>query len=403
MKITRTEIFILGDPDNAPPGDQSRIDGLAFVRIHTDEGISGLSEIFCVPPGVARAVLDGPESLFGRELLGQDPITPERMWNRLYGRMMHANRRGWLVICLGAVDVALWDIYGKATGRPVFELLGGAERSDVQVVDDRECRSVVPYCTIVSDGWDRDSVLKEQVDRVVRLRELGYRAFKVEPMKQTPETVVDLARLTRDAVGDEVTLAVDVGYMWNDVGVATKVMDELAELNILFFETPFPVDSMEPYAKLTASSPIPIAAGEHATTRWEFVDFMDQGGMLVCQPYMTTCGGLTEAKRIVELAQPRGALVCPGNWSTHVLGAATAHLASYSPITPVFESAASEVYWSPLRKALQAIGLPVIDGEVAFPTAPGIGIDLPAELVEEYLVPPDKPWHHHEDESQYSR
>jgi len=401
VRITKTEIFVLGDPDSAPAGDQSRIDGLAFLRVHTDEGITGLSEIFCVPPGVARAILDGPDSLFGRELLGQNPVPPERIWNRLYGRMMHANRRGWLVICLGAVDVALWDIYGKSAGRPVYELLGGAERSDAQVVDHRERMEVVPYCTIISDGWDRDSVLKEQVDRVLKLRELGYRAFKVEPMKQTPDTIVELARLTRRAAGDDVILSVDVGYLWNDVGIALPVLERLTEYDIFFFETPFPVDSMEAYAKLTAKSSIPIAAGEHATTRWEFLNFMDGGGMLVMQPYMTTCGGITEAKRIVELAIPRGAIVCPGNWSTHVLGAATVHLAAYSPVTPVIESAASEVYWSPLRKALQEIALPVVDGAVALPTASGIGVELPAELVEEFLVPSDKPWHYHEDEVQY--
>ena len=403
VKITKTEIFVLGDPDSEESGDASKIHGLAFLRIHTDAGITGLSEIFCVPPGVARAILDGPDSLIGRELLGEDPVTPERVSNKLYNRMMHANRRGWLVICLGAVDVALWDIYGKLLERPVYQLLGrGAdEKSDHQVVDAAERTHVVPYCTIISDRWDRDSVLEEQVARVVHLRELGYRAFKVEPMKQTPDTIVDLARLTRQAVGDEAVLSVDVGYLWNDVGTALTTIERLAEYDLLFFETPFPVDSMEPYAKLTARSPIRIAAGEHATTRWEFCDFMDHGGMLVAQPYMTTCGGLTEARRIVDLALPRGALVCPGNWSTHVLGAATVHLAAYSPITPVFESAPSEVYWSPLRKALQQVAFPVIGGAVALPTVPGIGIELPAELVEEFLLPGDKPWRYHEEEEQY--
>ena len=403
MKITKTEIFVLGDPDTGEPGDASKIHGLPFLRIHTDAGITGLSEMFCVPPGVARAVLDGPESLLGRELLGEDPVTPERVSTKLYNRMMHANRRGWLVICLGAIDVALWDIYGKLLERPVYQLLGGGgdEKSDHQIVDEAERTHVVPYCTIISDGWDRDSVLEEQVQRVVRLRELGYRAFKVEPMKQTPQTIVDLTRLTRQAVGDEAILAVDVGYLWNDVGIALTTIERLAEFDILFFETPFPVDSMEPYAKLTARTPVRIAAGEHATTRWEFVDFMDRGGMSVAQPYMTTCGGITEAKRIVELAKPRGALVCPGNWSTHVLGAATVHLAACSPITPVFESAPSEVYWSPLRKALQAIAFPVVDGAVALPSAPGIGIELPDELVDEFLLPPDTPWHYHEEEEQY--
>ena len=129
---------------------------------------------------------------------------------------------------------------------------------------------------------------------------------------------------------------------------------------------------MDAYAQLTARTSVPIAAGEHAVTRWEFLQLMDQGGVSVAQPYMTTCGGLTEAKRIVDLAQPRGALVCPGNWSTHVLGTATLHLAAYSPITPFYECAPSEVYSSPLRKALQECAPPVVDGAVAWPEAPGI-------------------------------
>jgi L-alanine-DL-glutamate epimerase-like enolase superfamily enzyme len=387
MKITRTEVFVLGDP--APPEGQAdgRIASLAFLRVHTDEGPRGLSEIFSVPPGVARAVLDGPDSFFGRQLIGQDPITPERLRTRLYNSMLHGNRRGWAVICMGAVDVALWDIYGQAAGRPVYELLGGAERARHQVVDGSgDGREVVPYGTIVSTDWDRESVLRQQVERAVRLREHGFRAVKIEPMYSTPETIVDLARLTRRAIGPDAILAVDVGYLWNDVGTAARVCRELPAHDVLFLETPFPVDLVEAYGKLTAQTTLPIAMGEHAVTRWELLDMMDRGGVQVCQPYMTTCGGLTEAKRIVELAQARGALVCPGNWSTQVLGAATVHLAAYSPITPVIEFSPSEIYWSPLRRAIQDVGLPVVDGAIALPTRPGIGVDLPDDLIEHFRV-----------------
>jgi L-alanine-DL-glutamate epimerase-like enolase superfamily enzyme len=399
MKITKTEVFVLGDPEGESEADGSRIHGLAFVRIHTDEGITGVSEIFCVPPGVARAVLDGPESLFGRLLLGQDPVTPERLWTRLYNSMLHGNRRGWVIICLGAVDVALWDLYGKSLGRPVYELLGGAEPSRHQVTEDVDSGEVIPYCTIISDDWDADSVLKQQVDRVVRLRELGYRAFKVEPMNQTRETIVELTRRTREALGPEPMLSVDVGYLWNDVVSAVSTLQRLEEFDVFFFETPFPVDRMDAYAELASKTPLRLAAGEHAVTRWEFLDFMERGRMQVMQPYMTTCGGLTEARRIVEQTHARGGLVCPGNWSTHVLGAATVHLAAFSPITPFIESAASEAYSSPLRKALQAVSLPVVDGAIALPTAPGIGVELPVELVDEFMLPPEQGWRYHEEQT----
>jgi L-alanine-DL-glutamate epimerase-like enolase superfamily enzyme len=177
---------------------------------------------------------------------------------------------------------------------------------------------------------------------------------------------------------------VDVGYLFNDVPTAARVARELEASNVFFFETPFPVDSMAPYADLAGRTSIPLAAGEHGVTRWEFLDFMDRGHISVVQPYMTTCGGLTEAKRIVELARARGAVVCPGNWSTQILGAATVHLAAYSPITPFIEFAPAEVYESPLRRELQAAGFPVRDGVVSLPTRPGIGYEMPDEVIRRF-------------------
>jgi L-alanine-DL-glutamate epimerase-like enolase superfamily enzyme len=113
---------------------------------------------------------------------------------------------------------------------------------------------------------------------------------------------------------------------------------------------------------------------------------MDRGSVSVVQPYMSTCGGLTEAKRIVELALPRGALVCPGNWSTQILGAASVHLAAYSPITPFIEFAPAEVFESPLRRELQNAGFPVKNGVIALPERSGIGYQLPAEIVEAFQM-----------------
>jgi L-alanine-DL-glutamate epimerase-like enolase superfamily enzyme len=385
MKITATEVLVLGDP-RPLESPEAGIAELAFVRIHTDEGISGLSEIFAVPPGVATAVLHGSESFFGRQLVGEDPVTPERLHTRLYNSMLHGNRRGWAVICIGAVEVALWDIYGKMLGRPVYQLLGGAERSPFQIYDERQRHEVVPYCTIVSRDNRRKSVLAEQVERVARLRDLGYRAVKVEPLQSTPETIVELAQLARQELGPDRILAVDVGYLWNDVGVALDVAERLAEYDVFFLETPFPVDSLEAYRRLTAKARMRIAAGEHTVTRWEFLDLMDRGGVGVVQPYMTTVGGLSEARRVVDLAQPRGVLVCPGNWSTGVLAAATVHLAAFSPITPLFEFVAAEIYESPLRRAIAEVGLPVVHGAFALPTAPGIGVDLPDDLIAHFRV-----------------
>src|SRR6185503_1343944 len=127
---------------------------------------------------------------------------------------------------------------------------------------------------------------------------LGYRAFKLEPMKCTPREVVELARRFRRSLGGAPTLMIDVGYLFHDVPTAARVCRELEEFNPYFFETPFAVDSPVPYAELASRTAIPLAMGEHGVTRWEFLDMMDRGRVSVVQPYMTTCGGLTEAKRI---------------------------------------------------------------------------------------------------------
>lgn len=384
MKIARLEVVVIGDGPDIDP-DRGGVEPLACVRVHTDGGLSGLSEVFRVPPGVVRATVGGPDTHFGRLFLGQQVTHPERLWQRAWDALLHTNRRGWEVMILGALDVAIWDIYGQMLGRPVWELLGGVQRGPFQTPAG-ETPVVVPYCTIVSDVWGGEPMFAQQVARAEQLAALGYRAVKVEPMMSSPADVVELARRTRNALGDRFPLMVDVGYLFHDVPTAARVCRELEALGAFFFETPFPVDSPAPYAELAARTALPLAAGEHGVTRWEFLDLMDRGRVTVVQPYMTTCGGLTEAKRVVDLARPRGVQVCPGNWSTQILGAATVHLAAYSPITPYIEFAPAEVYASPLRRELQAAGFPVRGGVISIPDRPGIGYDLPAEIVERFRM-----------------
>jgi L-alanine-DL-glutamate epimerase-like enolase superfamily enzyme len=384
MKITRLDTSVIGDGPDVDP-DKGGVEPLACIRVHTDEGPTGLSEVFRVPPGVVRATVGDVNTLFGKLLIGQEVTHPERLWQRMWDALLHTNRRGWEVIILGALDVAIWDVYGQMLGRPVWELLGGAERGPFQTPVGQPL-VVTPYCTLVSDLWGGEAMFSQQVARAERLAALGYRAFKVEPMKSTPADVVELARRFRKALGDRPTLMVDVGYLFHDVPTAARVARELEALDVFFFETPFPVDSMLPYADLAGRTSVPLAAGEHGVTRWEFLDFMDRGRISVVQPYVTTCGGLTEAKRIVELSRARGALVCPGNWSTQILGAATVHLAAYSPITPFIEFPPAEVYDSPLRRELQADRFPVRDGVISIPDGPGIGYKLPEALVERFAV-----------------
>jgi L-alanine-DL-glutamate epimerase-like enolase superfamily enzyme len=385
MKITRLETFVIGDGPEIDP-DKGGVEPIACLRIHTDEGLVGTSEVFRVPPGVVQATIGGRDTYFGRLLIDQEITHPERLWQHLWDSLIHTNRRGWQIIILGALDVAVWDIYGQALQQPVWQLLGGVQRGPFQSHDETCLQHVVPYCTIVSDVWGGEAMFGQQTQRIEHLLDLGYRAFKIEPMMSTPRDVVELARRSRRLLGSEPTLMVDVGYLFNDVPTVARICRELEEFDIFFFETPFPVDSPFPYARLAELTSIPLAMGEHGVTRWEFLDMMDHGRVSVMQPYVTTCGGMTEAKRIVDLAVARGALVCPGNWSTQILGAASVHLAAYSPVTPFIEFAPAEAFDSPLRRELQDCGFPVSSGRIAFPTVPGIGYQIPNDVITDFRL-----------------
>ena len=385
IMITRLETFVIGDGPGIDP-DKGGVEPIACVRVHTDDGIVGLSEVFRVPPGVVQATVGDINTHFGRLLIGQTLTHPERLWQHVWDSLIHTNRRGWEIIIFGALDVAIWDIYGQMLDQPVWQLLGGAQRGPFQTHPESRTRSVVPYCTLVSDTWGGEGMFSQQISRIEQLLDLGYRAFKVEPMMSTPGDVVELARRTREFLGPMPALMVDVGYLFNDLPTVSRICRELEELDIFFFETPFPVDSSGPYARLSELTSIPLAMGEHGVTRWEFLEMMDRGRVSVMQPYMTTCGGLTEAKRIVDLAVSRGVLVCPGNWSTQILGAASVHMAAYSPVTPYIEFAAAEVFDSPLRRELQDLGFPAKTGEIDFPDAAGIGYHLPDDTIKKYRL-----------------
>ncbi|MCJ8331666.1 MAG: mandelate racemase/muconate lactonizing enzyme family protein, partial [Lentisphaeria bacterium] len=236
------------------------------------------------------------------------------------------------------------------------------------------------------EEWDCELMHEMQIDRVHQLKELGYLAFKMEPMMSSEENILELARRGREAIGPDLMMSVDVGYRFDDVPSCVRICKELEKLDTYFFETPFPIDSTEPYARLAEQTTIPLAMGEHGVGRWEFLDMIKRGKLGVAQPYMNTCGGITEAKRIVEQAMDYGALVIPGNWSTQILGAATVHLAAYSRISPYVEFAPADVFDSPLRQHIQDLSHPVVDGVIKLPTIPGIGIELPEDLVKGFTL-----------------
>lgn len=385
MKITGIKVDIIGDGTSIDP-NKGLVEPLAIITIDTDLGLKGFAESFRVPMGVARALMHGEKSFFGEVIIGEEITHPERIWQKMYDSMMHFNRRGWGVMCMGAIDIAIWDLYGKYLDQPVYKLLGGSQRCYYQTPESTPEIEVIPYCTVVSSHWDNQKMIDAQVENCLKLKGLKYKAMKLEPLMSSCENIIRLATEGRKALGPDIMMAVDVGYRFNDVSTALRVSDALKELDIYFLETPFPVDFYEPYAELASRTSIPIAMGEHAVTRAECFNMINHGKISVIQPYMSTVGGITEAKKIVERVRDIGGLVIPGNWSTQILGCATVHLAAYSAVTPYIEFAAAEIYESPLRKRIQQMGFLVADGAFQLPTAPGIGFEVSDELIEEFKI-----------------
>jgi len=386
MKITSIESTVLLVPDCNPDACDSSQDTIV-VRVHTDEGITGIGEVD-TNPWVAKALIEAPGShimaLGLTELLiGQDPREPEAIWNRLYTFSAMTGRRGAGICAIGALDMAIWDIYGKAMDRPVWKLLGGAAQE-----------YITPYASLIPEGRTLAHQREDLIQKVKWAHKFGFRAAKLEVCIKGPyahhrlqegdEAVVELVGACREAVGPEMILMVDVAYCWSEWKEALRVCRSLEKYDLFFLETPLPVDDLDGLARLADSTNIRMASGEWLQTRYEFADLMDRGRVDVAQPDVGRVGGLTEAMRVVKMAQDRGKIIVPHCWKTGIGVAATAHLASAGANVRFIEFLPGDVAYSKLRRELVKDELVIRDGRIELPRRPGLGIELNEDAVQRF-------------------
>jgi len=387
MRITGIDCHVLLDPGYESDATSSNQDDIV-VEVHTDEGITGIGETD-LNAWIARACIEAPgthtmDQGLGQALIGLDPLDPAAAWERLYVATAMTGRRGALVHALGAIDVALWDICGKAAGVPTWRLLG-----------ERAHERLRPYASLLprSHGdWDEFS--QTLVDQAAWARSLGFTAAKLEILITGPYAhsgldvpdarMIETIAGVRREVGPEFAIMVDVAYAWSTVEHALEVIESWADLDVFFCETPLWADDLAGYAELSRRSPIPIAAGEWLATRHEFEDLIDRGGVQVAQPDVGRVGGLTEARRVCDLAADRGRLIVPHGWKTGITVAATAHLAAVTPHMPFFEFVPQEVAESRLRRELVTDELRLVDGGLDLPARPGLGIELNRDVLDEF-------------------
>jgi L-alanine-DL-glutamate epimerase-like enolase superfamily enzyme len=369
MKITDVEAIHLRLPEVAEIADGTQ--DVLVVKVHTDAGLVGIGEVTS-QSYVCKAIFEAPRSAERRHglaeiLRGQDPTDVEGLWERMYYHTNRYGRRGAAIHAISGADIALWDLRGKALGRPVYELLGGPFRKDV--------RAYASYLFGADPGQTAE-LARQAVDLGLTAVKFGWGPFGRDES-------ADLAQVeaARKAVGESRDLMVDVGHRWN-VPTALRRAERLVPYRVAWLEEPLSQDDLAGYAALCPSSPLPIAAGEGGVTRWDFEDLI-RAGVHVLQPDVAFCGGLTVCRQASEAARAAGRRSVPHCFSTGINLAASLHWMASRPDGDLVEYCLRP---SPLLREMVRNLPPLVDGRVPVPQGPGLGIELDEAVVDRYRV-----------------
>lgn len=371
MKITAVETLYLRLPDVKGQCDSGQ-DAL-IVRVHTDAGISGIGEVDSSPMAVKGAI-DGPfshtiTSGLARLVIGQDPFETEKLWHKMYNANIYSGRSGAAFHAISGIDIALWDIKGKALGLPIWKLLGGGFHPRIRCY-----ASSLFGPTPAATG-----------DLARRYRDQGFNAVKFgwAPMGADAATDIALVREARAGLGPNADLLIDAGLVW-DAKTAIQRARAFNDYGIFWLEEPLRPGDYNGYRKLTAATEVRIAAGEEESGRDGFLDLMDRGNIDVAQVDLTRCGGFTEAVKIASLAHDRGIPVANHGFTTYINVAAALHWLNSIPNALICEFVAEE--HTNLREQITRQKLRAVDGFLPIPNEPGLGIDLDEDAVRRYRL-----------------
>lgn len=373
LKITAVTTYLLRHKLQRPFGVSvsvplDKIREMLLVKIETDAGLTGWGET--APINGARATID---EVLAPQLIGQNPLEHRRLWRLMWG----ANFGNGLAV--GAVDIALNDLRGKALNVPVAELFGGRLRDRVPAY-----ASTMNYL----EGAEPEETYPQDAAAMVKL---GFKALKMRLGRYSVAREAKVAAAVRETVGPDIRLFVDGNGAYTTAS-ALEMGHVLHELGFEAFEEPLPqAPNYAGYEDLKTRLPLSLAAGEVLDTRANAKDLIDRRVMDIIQPDVSLCGGINEALFIAELAALSGIRSMPHCWGGDILIAATAHLMSLLPDphwglptdTPLLELDQSENPW---RNGLAKDPLPFKDGFVILPTKPGLGIEVDEEVVGQYAV-----------------
>jgi 2-dehydro-3-deoxyphosphogalactonate aldolase len=378
MLVTDVKTFVVGNP---PPRFGGRY--FIFVKLTTDSGVTGIGEVYTAtysPHLVAKMV----EEVAQRHVIGHDPFHIEMMWRNVYGRGYSLRPDLTTGGIVSGLEMAMWDICGKETGKPVYELLGGR-------VHDKLRAYTYLYPPVGVDVYSDDPVYNDPAaaaEAAVREVERGFTGVKFDPAgrysvfdgRQPALHAMDLSvkmvRAVREAVGTRADILFGTHGQFSASG-AIRLAKQLEKYDPLWFEEPVPPDSPEEIAKVARATSIPISAGERLTTKYEFHQLLKHGAASILQPNLGRCGGLLEAKKIASMAEVYHAQIAPHLYCGPVVAAANIQLATCTPNFLILETIQG---WQGFHSQVVKTSIKFENGFIIPPTEPGLGIELNEEV-----------------------
>jgi L-alanine-DL-glutamate epimerase-like enolase superfamily enzyme len=328
----------------------------SLVRVHTDGPQVGIGAAYSHPDLVKLIV----ERHLGPHLLGRDPTEVEELWDLMHGLTRWYGRKGAAVSSLGGVDIAFWDLRGKALDKPVYELLG-SERD---------------YAPAYASGLFWTDELGELEAEAARHVEHGFRRVKMR-LGRSPDYDLAAVEAAQRGVGEGGDVMVDGSHRYSP-GRAEATGRELAARGVFWFEEPFPPEDLDAYVALRPKIDIPLAAGENDFGVQGFRELIRAGALDIVQPDCCRAGGITECLRIGRMAQEAGLSVATHTWSDAVALVANAHLVAALPNGITVEVDQTD---NPFIDELLAEPLAIADGRLALGRRPGLGIELDEDVL----------------------
>jgi D-galactarolactone cycloisomerase len=381
MKISQIKTYALQTPLTQPFAfSQGWVNrrSATLVEVITDEGVSGWGEAFgqgLEPPQIALAAI---ESALAPLLIGANPLDTEVLWHRMYHATRDFGRKGSVIAAISAVDIALWDIAGKAYGVPVHQLLGGAFRTRVQA-----------YATgfYRIQGQGESARLGEEA---LQHFEAGFTAMKVKLGYGLEDDIAVMGEVRRALAGRPVTFMVDTNHAYG-VADAIRLGRALEEYNLRWYEEPVAPEDLAGYCELRRSLSIPIAGGENEHTLFGFRALLGALCVDVAQPDIGSAGGFTACRHIIALAHAHGVQVNPHVWGSAIAQAASLQLIAAVPAAhhsvfasdPIFEYDRSS---HPFRQQLVREPVQHVHGWLEVPSQPGLGVEVDREVIARYRV-----------------